>query len=109
MSFFDSEIVQSSLNDIFKLQESVRTKSFYDFHRMNRDEKIEYVKILETLLEKQQILYARLSLSDDPQACIMRDNILNTMNSLGLSSNIDMNSIFSDMSLIIQNLKKSIV
>ena len=34
---------------------------------MDKDEKINVIAMLEKLLEKQQILYTRLSLSEDPQ------------------------------------------
>ena len=35
---------------------------------MNTEEKLFHVAMIEKLLEKQKVLYARLSLSDDPEA-----------------------------------------
>ena len=35
---------------------------------MSREERLEHVDLLTDLLEKQQVMYTRLSLSDDPQA-----------------------------------------
>ena len=37
------------------------------YFTMNKKEKIEHIKLLQTLVDKQKILYARLSLSDDPK------------------------------------------
>ena len=75
MSFFDSEIVQEEMKEITRLQEAVYSKVFA-FAHMGKTEKLEHVELLETLLKKQQVLYTRLSLSDDPQAKLMKDNII---------------------------------
>ena len=75
MSFFDSEIVQEEMKEITRLQEAVYSQVFA-FATMGKTEKLEHVEMLERLLKKQQVLYTRLSLSDDPQAKLMKDNII---------------------------------
>ncbi len=64
-AFFDSEIIKDSLEDINKLQEDVYGKLVH-FHLMNHDEQVDHVSKLTDLLDKQRIMYTRLSLSDDP-------------------------------------------
>ena len=70
MSFFDSEIVQGEMKEISKLQDEIYAKVF-SFSSMDADDKMEHVEMLEELLKKQKILYTRLSLSDDPEACLL--------------------------------------
>ena len=67
MSFFDSEVVRAEMTEISELQEDVY-KNVFNFPSMNREEKFFHVAMLERLLDKQKVLYARLSLSDDPEA-----------------------------------------
>ena len=66
-NFFDSEIVKKELVEINKLQEQVYSRAFgYPF--MSREDKVEHIDKLVTLLEKQKVMYTRLSLSDSPEA-----------------------------------------
>ena len=66
MSFFQSEIVQTEMKEISDLQEEIY-KNVFSFPSMSNKDKLEHVEMLETLLKKQQVLYTRLSLSDDPE------------------------------------------
>ena len=72
--FFESEIIQEELNEINKMQEKIYG-SLLAFSSMSREEKIEHIDLLTNLLEKQQVMYTRLSLSDDPQAIQMKENL----------------------------------
>ena len=63
--FFDSEIVQEEVKCVMEMQEDLY-KALPGFYIMDKDEKINVIAMLEKLLEKQQILYTRLSLSEDP-------------------------------------------
>ena len=67
MGFFQSKIVQEEMKEIAELQEQIYMHVF-QFATMGKDEKIRHVELLEELLKKQQVLYTRLSLSDDPEA-----------------------------------------
>jgi GTPase Era involved in 16S rRNA processing len=107
MSFFDSEIVQEEMKEISKLQDEIYAKVF-SFSSMDSDDKLEHVEMLENLLKKQKILYTRLSLSDDPEAKLMKENIIKSAKQLGFPSDVDLGYVFSNMSVIIDNMKKSI-
>ena len=72
MSFFNSEFVKKEMEEITELQEKIYD-SVFKFPTMNNKEKLEHIEILERLLNKQQILYTRLSLSDDPDAKEMKE------------------------------------
>ena len=107
MSFFDSEVVRAEMTEIQELQENVYLNVF-TFAAMNKEKKLEHVKMLEKLLDKQKVLYTRLSLSDDPEAKEMKDRILESANAMGLPPDVDMNVIFGNMSKMIDIMKNQI-
>ena len=83
MSFFDSEIVRAEMAEIHELQEGVY-ENFMKFPYMNNADKAYHIDKLESLIEKQKIMYARLSLSDDPQAKQMKKEITESAAMMGL-------------------------
>lgn len=107
MSFFDSEVVQDEMKQISELQEQVY-KNVFKFQEMNREQKIDHVNLLQELLDKQKVLYTRLSLSSDPDAVDMKARILDSTSMMGLPENIDMNIIFSNMSNLVESMKSQI-
>ena len=107
MSFFDSEVVRAEMTEISELQEDVYTNVF-KFPTMNKEEKLFHVGLLEKLIEKQKILYTRLSLSDDPDAKMMKDNIVDSAKMMGLPNGTDMNVVFSNMTKMLDVMRKSI-
>tara|TARA_B100002019_G_C20862243_1_gene399876 strand:- start:124 stop:465 length:342 start_codon:yes stop_codon:yes gene_type:complete len=104
MNFFDSEVVRAEMTEIQELQEDVY-QNVFAFPNMTMDEKKEHILLLQRLLEKQRVLYTRLSLSDDPEAVQMKENILKSAVMMGMPPNIDMSVIFSNMDKMISNLK----
>ena len=54
------------------------------FHTMNRAERVEQIELLTDLLDKQKVMYARLSLSDDPEAKKLVDQVKNAAAMLGM-------------------------
>jgi hypothetical protein len=107
MKFFDSEVVRAEMTEITELQEEVYS-SVFKFHSMKKEEKIKHVELLQRLLEKQQVLYTRLSLSDDPEAKDMKVRIMESARMMGLPPNVDMSVIFNNMNKIIESMKKQI-
>lgn len=102
--FFDSEIIQEELSEINEMQEKIY-ESFITFGNMSREQKLEHVEILTNLLEKQQVMYTRLSLSDDPKAIEMRDNLRKSVSMMGFPPETDMLTLFSSMNATIKSLK----
>ena len=107
MSFFDSEVVRAEMTEISELQEDVY-RNVFKFPTMDREEKLFHVRLLEKLIEKQKILYTRLSLSDDPEAKLMKQNIVDSAQMMGLSSDVDMNIVFSNMEQMLEVMKSQI-
>lgn len=103
--FFDSEIIQDELKEINKLQEEIYG-SILTFGMMSREDKIEHIDKLTVLLEKQRVMYTRLSLSDDPQAVEMKENLRKSVALMGFSPETDMQMLFNSMNKTIESLKK---
>ena len=102
--FFESEIIQEELNDINKMQEKIYG-SLLAFSSMSREEKIEHIDLLTNLLEKQQVMYTRLSLSDDPQAIQMKENLRKSVTMMGFPPDTNMQSLFDSMNATIKSLR----
>ena len=102
--FFKSDIIQEELNEINRMQEKIYG-SLLTFGSMSREEKIEHVDLLTNLLEKQRVMYTRLSLSDDPQAVEMKENLRKSVAMMGFPPETDMQFLFNSMSATIKSLK----
>jgi hypothetical protein len=107
MSFFDSEFVRAEMTEISELQEEIYG-SVLKFPSMTKEDKILHVDLLEKLLSKQQVLYTRMSLSDDPEAQEMKERISDSARMMGLPSGVDMNVIFSNMTKMLEVMKEQI-
>jgi predicted RNA binding protein with dsRBD fold (UPF0201 family) len=103
--FFDSDLIQKELSEINELQEFIY-KSILTFGMMDREGKLEHIEKLTELLEKQKIMYTRLSLSDDPEAIEMKENLRKSVALMGFSPETDMSVLFNSMSKTIESLKK---
>ena len=104
-SFFDSEFIQQELREINELQESIYG-SILTFGGMSREDKLEHIDKMTELLEKQRIMYTRLSLSDDPEAVEMKENLRKSVALMGFPPETDMSILFSSMTKTIEGLKK---
>ena len=107
MSFFDSEVVRAEMTEISELQDDVY-RNVFNFPKMSSEEKLFHVGLLERLIEKQKVLYTRLSLSDDPDAQKMKQNILDSATMMGLPPGTDMNKVFTNMSKMLDVMKQQI-
>ena len=107
MSFFSSEVVRAEMTEITELQEQIYGNIF-KFPTMSKEEKIEHVEVLERLLDKQKVLYTRMSLSDDPEAVQMKERIVQSAVMMGMPPGTDMNIIFNNMTEMLEVMKEQI-
>ena len=105
--FFDSEIVREELTEINKLQEEIYG-SVFSFGSLSRDKQLEHIDDLSELLDKQCIMYTRLSLSDDPEAVKMKENLIQSVSSLGFPHGTDVNILFDTMKKTIDKMKNAV-
>ena len=106
-NFFNSELVQKELKEINELSETLY-ESLFSFIVMPREEKIEHINKMTELLEKQQIMYTRISLSDDPEAIEIRENLKKSVVIMGFAQDTDMSILFGNMKQTIESLKNYI-
>lgn len=105
--FFDSDIVKDEMETINEMQEEIYSKVF-KFPELPLDDQLEHLEMLDDLLEKQQILYTRMKLSDDPRAKEIADNVRQSAIVMGFPKNIDCNVLFENMRLTLDKVRKGI-
>ena len=84
-TFFQSEEVQSNLQDIFKTYQEIAVMSQH-LPEMSKEQRIEHIEDCIFLIEKQKIFYTRLSLSSssgDAEAADMKMRINAMSNAFG--------------------------
>ena len=104
MTFFQSDVVRAEMAEISELQEEIYTNVF-KFPTMSKEDQRYHIEVLERLLDKQKVMYTRLSLSDDPQAKMMKESIIQSAKSMGLPSNVDVNLMFDQMSKMVEMMR----
>tara|TARA_B100001287_G_scaffold116154_1_gene97705 strand:+ start:503 stop:832 length:330 start_codon:yes stop_codon:yes gene_type:complete len=104
--FFESEQVKTEMDEITSLQ-----KELYDvilkFPMMSNEAKSDHIDTVKELLERQQIMWTRLSLSEDKEAKKMKDYITSHAKELGFGD-ADMGSIFSNMKQTLEQVQKNL-
>ena len=108
MSFFDSDLVKKELDEITKIQEKIYGNVFR-FPEMDTEEKLEHIQLLEDLLDKQKILYTRVSLSEDPEALKLKQQIVESAVMMGMPKDKDIKVIFNNMSIMLGMMRKQII
>ena len=93
--------------EISELQEEIYTNVF-KFPTMPKEDQQYHIEILERLIEKQKVLYTRLSLSDDPEAKKMKENIIQSAGQMGLPNNVDISILFNQMSTMVDKMKEQL-
>ena len=107
MTFFQSDVVRAEMAEISELQEEIYSNVF-KFPTMSKEDQRYHIEILERLLDKQKVMYTRLSLSDDPEAKMMKDSIIQSAKSMGLPSNVDVNLMFDQMGKMVEMMRKQL-
>ena len=95
------------MTDIQELQEEVYG-SVFNFPQMPLEDKAEHIELLKELLDKQRILYTRMSLSDDPQAKKMKENIEQSAVMMGMPRDVDMATVFVNMDKMIDVMQQQV-
>jgi len=105
--FFKSEIIREELTDINRLQEKVY-KNAFSFDSMHREDQLDHIDDLSELLDKQRVMYTRLSLSEDPNAKRMKGELEKSVQLLGFPKGTDIQVLFTGMTQTIESLKEKI-
>ena len=106
--FFRSEIVREELDEINRMQQEVYGKMM-TFGSLNLEDQKEHIDMLIELLEKQKVMYTRLSLSDDPMAKKMKEQLEQSVQVMGFPPGTSIQVLFDGMDQTIKNLKQQLV
>ena len=106
--FFKSEIVREELEEINELQTELYSNMVNMTQLANLEDKQEHIEKLTRLLEKQRLMYTRVSLSDDPEAKAMKKQLEQSVTMLGFPEGTDISVLFDGMKNTIEHLKDGI-
>ena len=104
--FFESETVRLEMEDIYELQKELY-QVIAKFPQMSDEAKWIHIETVKELLEKQQVMWTRVTLSDDPEAVRMKENIRNGSKQMGFGD-ADLNMIFTNMRNTLNAMQKSL-
>ena len=109
--FFDSEMVQASLEDIKELQDlitnSIIDTAFSPVTGFEEDES-EQLDLIEELLEKQKLMYFRCKISDDEDALLVAEYMRESLRRMGMTRNTTVEQMFENMKGTIRKLRETL-
>ena len=109
--FFDSEMVQESLEDIKELQDLITNgiidKAFAPVTGYEDDD-LEQLDLIEELLEKQKLMYFRCKLSKDEDAMIVAENMRESLRQLGMPRGATVEHMFDNLKGSIRKLRDTL-
>jgi len=94
--FFQSELVRGDIQEMVELQQFC-FRSAMNFMLLDYDRKQQYFEALERLIEKQKVFYARIELSDDPEAKSVKETMKQGIVMLGATPDTPMQSMFDEL------------
>jgi len=105
--FFQSELVRGDIQEMMELQQFC-FRSSMQFVLLDAEKKEEYFDALEKLIEKQKVFYARLELSDDPEAKSVQENMKQGVVMLGATPDTSIRSMFDELLSKISIMRKKL-
>ena len=107
MSFFQSELVRGDIQEMVELQQFC-FRSAMNFVLLDDERRLEYFDALMTLIEKQKIFYARIKLSDDPEAVSVLETMKQGVVMLGATPDTPIEQMFDELLEKVQMMKQQL-
>ena len=109
--FFDSEMVQASLEEIKELQDLITNciieAAFSSLTGIEEDER-EQLDLIEELLEKQKRMYFRCKISDDEDALLVAENMRESLRQMGMPRGATVEQMFDNLKGSIRKLRETL-
>ena len=109
--FFDSEMVQDSLEEIKELQDLI-TNSIIDtaFSSVTgyEEDELEQLDLIEELLEKQKLMYFRCKISNDEDALLVAENMRDSLRQMGMPRGATVEQMFDKLKGSIRKLRETL-
>jgi len=106
--FFKSEMVRGDLQEMMELQKYCFMAA-NTFPVLSYEKKLEYFDVLTTLIEKQKVFNTRISLSDDPEAKNMLEDMKAAAVMLGAPENVSINECFDELLSKVGSMREKLV
>ena len=103
--FFQSELIRGDIQEMIELQQFC-FRSAMNFVLLDYDRKKEYFDALVRLIEKQKVFYARIELSDDPEAKSVKETMKKGIIMLGATPNTRMLDMFDELLEKVEGFKE---
>ena len=107
MRFFDSDQVRGTVMELEQLQQEL-TVDLMHLVEYSVEERREHLGRLKTFLEKQKLFFFRVSLSDDPDALLIKEKVIEAEKMFGYSDADGMDKFFEQLDNTIKNLEKTL-
>ena len=101
--FFESETVRNEMQDIQEMQKELMDV-IIKFPYLSNEAKVIHIDTVKELLEKQQIMWTRMTLSEDSEARRMVEKIQNNAEDMGFGGS-DMGTVFSNMKKVLNDIQ----
>lgn len=105
--FFKSEIVRETMEELADMQQEL-TQQIFQLPFLDSEAKRKHLTLMQEFLEKQKILFFRMSLSNDPEAQETKNQILESAKSLGLKEGQGMEEFFNLLEETLLRLEKTL-
>ncbi len=105
--FFDSEMVRETVRDLEEMQTQL-ANDMYKVASFTKEEKRDHIKLLKAFLEKQKLFFFRISLSDDPDALMIKKRVIDAAKMFGYHELDGMDKFFEKLDETIQTLENSL-
>ena len=107
MRFFDSDQVRGTVMELEQLQQEL-TVDLMHLVEYSVEERREHLGRLKTFLEKQKLFFFRVSLSDDPDALLIKEKVIDAARMFGYSDADGMDKFFEQLDNTIKNLENTL-
>ena len=104
--FFESPIIKDEMQEIMDIQKELYSV-ILEFPKMSDEAKWEHIETIKELLEKQEIMWARIKLSDAPKALEMKKQLEKGSSQLGFGDK-DLGTIFANMKTTLNQVQKNL-
>jgi hypothetical protein len=101
--FFESETVRNEMQDIQEMQKELMDV-IIKFPYLSNEAKVIHIDTVKELIEKQQIMWTRLTLSEDSEARRMVEKIQSNAKEMGFGDS-DMGTVFSNMKKVLNDIQ----
>ena len=105
--FFESEVVRDTVMELENMQRQLAA-DMISIGNYSEQEKRDHLKLLKAFLEKQKLFFFRVSLSDDPDALMIKQRVLDAAKMFGYTEVDGMDKFFQKLDKTIEHLEQSL-